>query len=138
MTAGYSGTPLARKLSLKDGMRLWWDGVPDTVSGEIRAGLEGQGASIELLDRPEAPIDAAHIFVTARGGLEAKLHQLMPLLSPGGFIWVSWPKRAAKVPTDITEDVIRDVCLPMGLVDVKVCALDATWSGLKLMRRARA
>ena len=59
----------------------------------------------------------------------------MPLLGPAGFIWVSWPKKASKVPTDITEDTIRDVCLPMGLVDVKVCAIDATWSGLKLMKR---
>ncbi len=135
MTAGYSGTPLARKLSLKDGMRVWWDGVPDSVSGEIYAGLEEQGATIKLLDQPKAPIDAAHIFVTARGALEGKLHELMPLLAAGGFIWVSWPKKAAKVPTDVTEDVIRDVCLPMGLVDVKVCAVDSTWSGLKLMKR---
>lgn len=135
MTAGYSGTALAKKLSLKDGMRVWWDGVPDSVSGEVHEGLEEQGATIHLLDRPDPPIDAAHIFVTARGELEAKLHQLMPLLGPGGFIWVSWPKKSAKVPTDITEDVIRDVCLPMGLVDVKVCALDAIWSGLKLMKR---
>ena len=62
----------------------------------------------------------------------------MPLLGSGGFIWVSWPKKASKVATDITEDVIRDVCLPMGLVDLKVCAIDATWSGLKLMRRRAA
>ena len=135
MTAGYSGTPLARKLSLKDGMRVWWDLVPDSVSGEIYSGLEEQGAAIALLEAPEPPIDAAHIFVTTRGALEAKLHQLMPLLAPSGFIWVSWPKKSSKVPTDITEDVIRDVCLPMGLVDVKVCAVDATWSGLKLMVR---
>ena len=135
MTAGYSGTPLAKKLSLKDGMRVWWDGVPDTVSGEVHAGLEEQGATIDLLDAPRAPIDAAHIFVTGRGELESKLHQLMPLLSDGGFLWVSWPKKASGVATDITEDVIRDVCLPMGLVDVKVCAVDSTWSGLKLMRR---
>ncbi len=135
MTAGYSGTPLAKKLNLKDGMRVWWDEVPDSVSGEIDAGLEEQGAAIDLLDAPEAPIDAAHIFVTSRGELEAKLHQLMPLLAPAGMIWVSWPKKASKVPTDITEDVIRDVCLPMGLVDVKVCAVDATWSGLKLIVR---
>lgn len=131
MTTGYSGTPLARKLSLKDGMRVWWDEVPDSVRAEIAA----EGLEFELLAGPEAPIDAAHIFVTARGELEAKLHQLMPLLAPGGFIWASWPKKAAKVATDITEDVIRDVCLPMGLVDVKVCAVDATWSGLKLMVR---
>ena len=137
MTAGYSGTPLAKKLGLKQGMRVWWDEVPDTVSGEIHAGLEEQGATIALLDAPEAPIDVAHIFVTARGELEAKLHQLLPLLAASGFIWVSWPKKASKVPTDITEDVIRDVCLPMGLVDVKVCAVDSTWSGLKLMRRRK-
>jgi hypothetical protein len=135
MTAGYSGTPLARKLSLKDGMRVWWDGVPDPVSGEILAGLEEQDVTIQLVGGLESPIDAAHIFVTGRGEMEAKLRQLFPLLAPSGFIWVSWPKKTAKVPTDITEDVIRDVCLPMGLVDVKVCAVDQTWSGLKLMRR---
>jgi Protein of unknown function (DUF3052) len=135
MATGYSGTPLARKLSLKDGMRVWWDGVPDSVSGEIYAGLEEQGAAVDLLETPEPPIDAAHIFVTSRGELEAKLHKLFPLLARSGFIWVSWPKKAAKVPTDVTEDVIRDVCLPMGLVDVKVCAIDSTWSGLKLMKR---
>lgn len=135
MTAGYSGTPLARKLSLKDEMRVWWDGVPDSISAEVNAGLEEQGETIALLDKPGVPIDAAHIFVTARGELEAKLHQLMPLLGPGGFIWVSWPKKASKMPTDVTEDVIREICLPMGLVDVKVCAIDQTWSGLKLMRR---
>ena len=131
MTAGYSATPLARKLSLKDGMRIWRDGMPESVAGEIAAAA----LQLELLAEPEAPIDAAHIFVTARGELEAKLHHLMPLLGPGAFIWVSWPKKASKVPTDITEDTIRDVCLPMGLVDVKVCAVDATWSGLKLMKR---
>jgi len=132
--SGYSGTPLANKLSLKDGMRLWWDGIPESVADEI----EAQGLQLEMLAAPEAPIDAAHIFVTERAALEAKLHQLMPILGAHGFLWVSWPKKAAKVRTDITEDTIRDVCLPMGLVDVKVCAVDATWSGLKLMRRKSA
>ena len=75
------------------------------------------------------------MFVTERADLQAKLKQLLPLLDAAGMIWVSWPKKAAKVPTDITEDVIRDVCLPMGLVDVKVCAVDTTWSGLKLVVR---
>jgi len=131
MTAGYSGTPLAQKLNLKDGMRVWWDGMPESVAAEIAA----EGLQFALLENPQPPIDAAHIFVTSRGELEAKLHQLMPLLEPAGMIWVSWPKKAAKVATDITEDVIRDVCLPMGLVDVKVCAVDATWSGLKLVVR---
>jgi hypothetical protein len=131
MTSGYSGTPLARKLSLKDGMRVWWDGMPESVRNEIAA----EGLQFQLLKAPEPPIDAAHIFVTARADLEAKLHQLMPLLDRPGFIWVSWPKKASEVVTDITEDVIRDVCLPMQLVDVKVCSVDDIWSGLKLVIR---
>ncbi|HVM22188.1 MAG TPA: hypothetical protein VM308_02655 [Sphingomicrobium sp.] len=132
MTAGYSGTPLAKKLSLKDGMRVWRDGMPDSVA-EIMA----EGLQLELLATPEAPIDAAHIFITRRTDLEAKLDQLMPLLAPQGFIWASWPKKAAKLQTDVTEDVIREICLPMGLVDIKVCAVDATWSALKLTRRRK-
>ena len=131
MTAGYSGTPLAQKLSLKDGMRVWWDGVPQSVAEEIAAA----GLNLQLLDAPEPPIDAAHIFVTSRGAMEAKLLALRPLLAKGGFIWVSWPKRAAKVPTDVTEDTVREVALPLGLVDIKVCAIDETWSGLKLVIR---
>ena len=131
MTAGYSGTPLARKLSLKDGMRVWWHGMPDSVRREIGA----EGLVLDPLPKPEAPIDAAHIFVTERADLEANLQQLLQLLDRAGMIWVSWPKKASNVRTDITEDVIRDVCLPMGLVDVKVCAVDATWSGLKLVVR---
>jgi hypothetical protein len=132
MTAGYSGTPLARKLSLKDGMRTWWDGMPDAVRDEI----EREGLVLDHLPRPEAPVEAAHIFVTARADMAAKLAALRPLLAPSGFIWVSWPKKASKVPTDITEDAIREVILPdTDLVDVKVCAVDATWSGLKLMIR---
>ncbi len=134
MTAGYSGTPLAKKLSLKDGMRVWRDGMPPSVADEIDAA----GLQLQLLHAPDAPIGAAHIFVTDRADLGAKLHQLMPLLAPSGFIWVSWPKKASKVFTDITENSIRDICLPMGLVDVKVCAVDATWSGLKLMKRRTA
>jgi hypothetical protein len=131
VSAGYSGTPLAKKLSLKDGMRVWWERMPDNV----REAIGAEGLQLNLLDKAEAPIDAAHVFVTERFDLEAKLHELMPLLGPSSFLWVSWPKKAARVPTDITEDTIRDVCLPMGLVDVKVCAVDVTWSGLKLMRR---
>lgn len=133
MTAGYSGTPLAKKLSLTNGMRVWWSGIPDSVREEIAT----EGPRFQLLDQPEAPIEAAHIFVTGRDDMSTKLHQLMPLLAPSGFIWVSWPKKVSKVPTDITEDTIRVVCLPMGLVDVKVCAVDETWSGLKLMKRKR-
>jgi len=134
MTAGYSATPLARKLSLKDGLRTWWSGMPDTVRAEIERG----GPAPTLLDTPEPPIEAAHVFVTERAMLDCKLRLLLPLLAPAGFIWVSWPKKSAKVPTDITEDTIREVALPLGLVDVKVCAVDSTWSGLKLVIRKTA
>jgi hypothetical protein len=135
VTVGYSGTPLARKLSLKNGMRVWWEGVPDSVAADIAA----EGLVLEMLERPEAPIDAAHLFVTSRAVMEERIAALRPLLGPGGFIWVSWPKKASKVPTDITEDVIREAILPgTDLVDVKVCAVDAVWSGLKLMVRKNA
>lgn len=130
MTAGYSGTPLAKKLGLKPGLRAWRDGMPVSVAEEIG------DTGITLIDAPEAPIDAAHIFVTFYSDMDAKLAMLRPLLAPAGFIWVSWPKRASKMPTDITEDRIRAAILPAtDLVDVKVCAVDETWSGLKLVIR---
>jgi len=153
---GYSGTPLARKLSLKDGLRAWWEDVPDAVRDEI----EREGLVLAHLAAPEAPIEAAHIFVTEYADMAARLARLRPLLAPAGFIWVSWPKKASGVATDITEGRIRDSCgvgrapgttldcrgqsnparLPdIDLVDVKVCAVDSTGSsGLKLMNRRAA
>ena len=86
-------------------------------------------------DMPDPPIEAAHIFVTQCAILDCKLRLLLPLLDRAGFVWVSWPKRASGVATDITEDVIRAVALPLGFVDVKVCAVDSTWSALKLVIR---
>jgi hypothetical protein len=128
--AGYSGTPLDKKLSLKPGMRVWFDAMPDSVLAEIDM------PDLVYLSAPEPGLDAAHIFVTERAYMEVKLTMLRPLLQPAGFIWVSWPKKASKVPTDITEDTIRAVILPStDLVDVKVCAVDEVWSGLKLMIR---
>ena len=129
--SGYSGTPLAKKLSLKDGMRTWWDEMPASVRAEI----ESAGLVLTHLLWPQAPIDAAHIFVSDRAKMAADLRRVLPHLAPDGFIWVSWPKRASRLPTDITEDVIREVALPMGLVDIKVCAVDEIWSGLKLVIR---
>jgi hypothetical protein len=131
LTVGDSGTPLATKLSLKDGLRTWWDGMPDNIRAEVR----GQVPALVLLDMPDPPVEAAHLFVTYCASLDCKLRLLLPLLARDGFVWISWPKQASKVPTDITEDVIRAVALPLGLVDVKVCAVDATWSGLKLIIR---
>jgi hypothetical protein len=128
MTAGYSGTPLAKKLTLRDGQRIRFEGMPKSVEAEIRA------AGLALVPAEEA-IDAAHVFVAGRAELREALERLLPTLARDGQIWVSWPKKAAKVPTDITEDIIRELALPMGLVDIKVCAVDETWSGLKLMVR---
>ena len=130
MPAGYSGTPLAAKLSLKPGLRAWFEDMPQSVEAEI-----GDPGIVRLTEA-EAPIDAVLVFVTLRADLEARIHRLLPLLAPTGFIWVCWPKKAAKMATDISEDGIREVVLPdTDLVDVKVCAVDATWSGLKLMIR---
>jgi hypothetical protein len=128
---GYSGTPLAQKLGLKAGMRSWFLGMPDSVRDEI----EREAPPLEMLGTPEPPVDFAHIFVTACAALDCELRMLLPLIARDGMIWVSWPKKASKVDTDITEDVIRAVALPLGLVDVKVCAVDDIWSGLKLVIR---
>ena len=131
MTAGYSGKPLAMKLGLRDGQRVWFDAMPDSVAEEI-----GDYALdlIPVAD-PAQGIDAAHIFVTERAVLEQRLKQLRRQIEPAGQAWVSWPKQASKVPTDITEDTIREVALPLGFVDTKVCAVDEVWSGLKLVIR---
>jgi hypothetical protein len=132
MSAGYSGTPLTKKLGVRDGQPSWRLDMPDSVAAEIDREL---GGGPLLLDAPEAGLEMAHLFVTRRATLEDELRRLRPLLAPAGMIWVSWPKKAAKVDTDITEDVIRDLALPLGFVDVKVCAVDAVWSGLKLVIR---
>ena len=133
MAAGYSGTPLGRKLSLKPGMKVWFDAMPATALAEIEI------PGLVLLNAPESGLDAAHVFVTSRADLEVKLARLRPLIDPAGFVWVSWPKKASKVSTDITEDRIRDSILPdTDWVDVKVCAVDAVWSALKLVTRKSA
>ncbi len=134
MTAGYSTTPLTDKLGFKPGMRVFTLDMPDAVRAEARVDELG----LELLAAPCTGIDAAHIFVTDRAVLARELAALRQLIAPGGFIWVSWPKKAAKVATDVTEDVIREIALPLALVDVKVCAVDDIWSGLKLMIRREA
>ena len=131
MAAGYSETPLAKKLSLRDGQRVWFSAMPVSVSDEID---EYALDLIFVADSTEG-MDAAHIFVTERADLEARLTALRHQIAADGQVWVSWPKQAAKVSTDITEDTIRAVALPLGFVDTKVCAVDETWSGLKLVIR---
>jgi hypothetical protein len=131
MTTGYSGAPLVKKLTLRDGMRVWFDAMPEHVIDEI----DEYALELFFVADPAEGIDAAHIFVTELAALEQRLAKLRHQIAPDGQIWVSWPKNGSKVPTDITEDTIREVCLPLGLVDTKVCAIDDTWSGLKLVIR---
>jgi hypothetical protein len=130
MPAGYSGTPLAKKLGYSEGGALYAKGMPASVRAEIE-----EGVCPRYVARPAKELPAAHLFHTEAAALAADLKALRGKLAANGMVWVSWPKKAAKVETDITEDVIRKVALPMGYVDVKVCAVDETWSGLKLVIR---
>ena len=129
--AGYSKTPLAQKLGIKPGMKVAALSAP----GNYKKLLAPLPAGVSFTDKANAGADFVHLFVTERRTLEKELKRLRGILDDTGVLWISWPKKASGVATDITEDVIRDVCLPLGFVDVKVCAVDETWSGLKLMIR---
>jgi hypothetical protein len=134
---GYSGTPLAQKLGLKDGQRVLFIALPHDLY-DLRVSrhfVEMAQAGWQSFTDGDPGYDVIHGFTTSRAELEAAAKPLMESIARNGSIWISWPKQAAKIPTDITEDVIREVVLPIGLVDVKVCAVDATWSGLKLVIR---
>lgn len=128
MSAGYSGTPLGKKLGVKPGFKVAFIDMPVRVRAEITSYCD---AFIESAE----PFDLVHLFGTDRAELSRRLTDYMGRIEQNGMIWVSWPKKASKVPTDVTEDVIREVALPRGLVDVKVCAVDEVWSGLKLVIR---
>ncbi|ANB17138.1 hypothetical protein [Dokdonella koreensis] len=130
-TAGYSGKPLWQKLGLAPGLRVHLRGFPPAGY----PALTGLAAADLNLVGPRAAFDLAHVFATRAAALAQALAALDPRLPPAGTLWVSWPKRSAGTDTDITEDTIRTLALPLGLVDVKVCAVDALWSGLKLVRR---
>lgn len=127
---GYSATPLARKLGLRAGLRA----VVLNPPADYRALIGAEGAAADWTDDPGGA-GFVHLFVTTRAELAAALPRLRKVIDPDGAVWTSWPKRAAKTPTDLVEDVIREIALPLGFVDVKVCAVDATWSGLKLVIR---
>jgi len=131
LMAGYSGTPLARKLGIKDGARVYVAGAPSSLAGL----LEPWPMGAIRVDRIDARTDLLHFFESSRARLEKSLRAALAKMKPDAAIWVSWPKKASKVPTDITEDTIRAIALPMGLVDIKVCAVDDVWSGLKLVVR---
>jgi hypothetical protein len=126
---GYSGTPLWKKLGLTDGMAASVVDAPEDYDALIAG-----GPSV-LWGPLEDGTAFIHIFTATRDGLERGLARALSVMARDGMVWVSWPKKTAKMPSEITEDTIREVALPMGLVDVKVCAVDATWSGLKLVIR---
>jgi hypothetical protein len=131
--AGYSGTPLARKLGIKPGARLALLGAPpdfDATLGELPP-------EVTIRRRLRGPVDVVVAFHVRRAELERRLPALRGALDPAGGLWVAWPKRASGVPTDVTEGVVRELGLAAGLVDNKVCAIDGVWSGLRLVFRLR-
>ena len=128
---GYSGTPLAKKLGFKSPLKVLLVNAPK----EYKAWLGELPEGVTFTTKAKAPIEAVHVFTTSSLELDATLSKLRDELKQDGFIWVSWPKKSSKVPTDITEDTIREIALPLGFVDIKVCAVSEIWSGLKLVIR---
>jgi hypothetical protein len=129
---GYSGTPLWKKLGYSSGARALAIGAPDEYHKML---VLPPGVDISWMRRRGKGMAFVHLFALKAAAMAAELARLRRAIAPNGVVWVSWPKKASLVPTDITEDTIREVALPMGFVDVKVCAIDETWSGLKLMIR---
>jgi hypothetical protein len=125
--AGYSGTALAKKLGLRDGARAYLVGVPE--------GLRPMFGALDVRTRLAAPLDYAHVFETDEGRLAALFPRIASVLHDDGMVWVSWPKKASKRPTTVDEANVRGLGLATGLVDVKICAVDDVWSGLKFVRR---
>ena len=132
-TAGYSGTPLDRKLGVKPGDRVALLAAPDGFEGGTLALPDG----VQVRRRAGGEADVIVSFHTRRAELARRLPALRAMMAPAAGLWIAWPKRAAKAETDMTEDVVREIALPTGLVDNKVCAIDATWSGLRLVIRLR-
>jgi hypothetical protein len=130
--AGYSSTLLWKKLGYKTGMSAYVDGGPENYRSLLELPPD---VAVTWRRSAKSDIDFVHLFATSASKLKAKLRSYRSNIVPAGMIWVSWPKKSSGVKTDITEDTIRDVALPMGLVDIKVCAVDEVWSGLKLVIR---
>ncbi len=131
MTSGYSATPLPQQLGIKPDSRLLLLGAPEGFDETL--GALPDGVTVRAAARGTA--DVVVLFTKQRALLEARIDTLGAAIFPEGAIWVVWPKKASKIPTDMTEDVVREVCLPRGLVDNKVCAIDDTWSGLRVVHR---
>ena len=132
--SGYSGTPLARRLGIREGSRVCLRAAPPDYQRLVAPLPPG----VRLTRRLSPAADIFHVFATRRAGLEAQLHAALALMRTDAALWVSWPKKASGRPTDITEDVVRELALPLDMVDIKVCAVDEVWSGLKLVIRRTA
>jgi hypothetical protein len=131
LTAGYSGTPLAKKLGIKDGSRVLLRHAPP----DFPALLAPLPEEVKISTAMRGTFDVIVCFSKSAADLSRSFDGLVTILSPGGGLWIAWPKKASKMATDLTEDVLREIVLPRGLVDNKVCAIDETWSGLRFMRR---
>lgn len=129
--AGYSGTPLVKKLGLKPFMRIVAIGTPKPYLQLLGDPPDG----IVVTERAQKGSSFVHLFATRRAALASELRKLRNLIAADGVVWVSWPKKTSHVDSDVTEDIIREIALPLDFVDIKVCAVDDTWSGLKLMIR---
>jgi hypothetical protein len=132
-TAGYSGTPLVKKLGIKQGATLGLIGAPDDFDGTLGELPD----DVAVRRRLQKPLDVIVAFYVERSALEHRLPALRAALQPAGGLWIAWPKRASGVATDLSDTVVRELGLAAGLVDNKVCAIDAVWSGLRLVYRLR-
>jgi hypothetical protein len=130
---GYSGTPLPKKLGIKDGFRVSLVDAPVEVTAELKSALHG----CEITRDGKLPFDFAMLFTKSRAVLAKEFPKIAKSLAPAGMFWVSWPKKSSGVVTDLNENVVRDIGLAAGLVDVKVCAVTDVWSGLKFVRRLK-
>lgn len=131
-TAGYSGTPLHKKLGIKAGQRAWFSGAPDGYEDELR-----KAGEYERVKKLAVDLDFVHFFIDGRSALVKEMPRLRDSLKTNGTLWISWPKKSSGVRTDLDENIVRDIGLKAGLVDVKVCAVDDTWSGLKFVFRLK-
>lgn len=131
VTAGYSGTPLARKLGIKEGSTVLLIEAPENYPSLVQPLPD----AVKFANHASPAIDLVHLFATRKNDLEKHLAALRRQLRPDAPVWVSWPKKSSRTPTDITEDTIRAVALPLGFVDIKVCAVSDVWSGLKIVVR---
>lgn len=131
MTIGYSGTPLARKLGIQEHAQVLLIDAPENYLSLVQP----LPPSVSFADQASQAIDLVHLFATRKEALQQQLVWLRQTLRADAAVWVSWPKKSSKLPTNITEDTIRDVALPLGFVDIKVCAVSDVWSGLKIVVR---